>query len=207
MINPPIAPPTTPLPTTAAVNKNTATQLSLAHLLIPISAIALLACNVLAGLLLMTASQESQVSRSNLEALRRNHQNQEKLQTDLATFRTQIDQLYHVFPSEGQIPEFIQFVNDTGAVNSSNVTLNFATNQPTPAGDNLFVIPFVIIFQGDITKLPAFIAGLHRGAYQVRLKHLETQTKTNQSASPTGGSADVRLEGEVYVASPALSTQ
>lgn len=164
-------------------------------LLLPIATIILLAINAIFGLLLINLSQESQISRSHLEALKLNRQNQEKLQADLLSYQTQIDQLYKVLPTENQLPEFIQFVTDTGNKQGINLVLNFTTNQPTKTKENLYLIPFVVSTQTDPKKLPDLIAALHSGLYQIRLKNIEVLP----SVSPA---STIKLSGDVYVAGP-----
>lgn len=157
------------------------------NIFIPIITIILLAANIGIGVFLLTASNASQISVSHLEALRRNSQNQQLLESDLLAYGPQISQLQQILPGQDQIPEFIQFVTDTATKNSLNLTLNFATNQPTKTKDNLYVIPFVLSGNADPQKLPNFLIDLNQDQYQIRFRQADISEST------------IKLQGDVFV--------
>ena len=163
------------------------------RLFIPIAAILLLALNLGVGILLINASRESQVTISHLEALKRNRLSQEQLEADLLSQETAISTLQHVLPQQTEIPLFIQFVTDTGKSEGIDISPTFSTDQPSKTKDSLYIIPFVVTYRGDPTKVPQIMAALHQGVYQVRFKHTQVQQNGSQPAN-------IRLEADVYVA-------
>ncbi len=186
------------LPTTPAStqpHKTTPASLN-PQLLILLGALILLGINIGIGTLLISASQESQTSLSHLEALERNRLSAEQLQADLNAHQGNIERMSLVLPQESDIPDFIQFVSEAGKVIGADISPNFSTNQPTKTKEGLYVIPFIIVYRGDPVKTSKLASALHEGIYQVRLKHLEVRSNGLQPA-------DIRLEGEVFVASPA----
>lgn len=162
--------------------------------LVPIISIALLGLNLIAGLLITNSGRESQVVISHLEALRRNRQNLEKLETDLFSYSGKITQILGILPKERNIPEFIQFIDSAAAENNSTVVLNFTSNQPTTTKDKLSVIPISLQLVTSSNDLKGFLNTIQSGKYQLRLDHIDAEFASNQQEELL-----VRLTGKLYV--------
>ena len=176
--------------------KSKATQVSFnsPFVLVPIVSIALLGLNFIAGLLLTNSGRESQVVISHLEALRRNRQNLEQLESDLLSYSGKITQIIGILPKEKDIPDFIQFIDSAAAENSSTVVLNFTSNQPTTTKDKLSVIPISLQLATSSNDLKGFLNTIQGGKYQLRLEHIDAEFTSNQEAGLL-----VRLTGKLYV--------
>lgn len=163
-------------------------------ILIPIVSVVLLGLNLIASILLVSSSSESQIVISHLEALRRNRQNVQKLETDLRNYGGKITQILDILPKEKDIPDFITFVTAAAESNNSSVVLNFTANQPTITKSKLAVIPLSLQLATTPQDLNNFIQSLQSDKFQLRLEHIEVDFTSRQSQQIL-----VRLSGKLYV--------
>jgi len=162
----------------------------------PIVAVALIGLNLIAGVMLVNSSRQNQVILSHLEALNRNDQNLQQLETDLRSFSGKIAQLQGTLPREREIPEFIQFMSDSAAKYGANLNLNFTSDRPSQTKSKLFAIPLSLQTTITSKNLLLFITDVHNSKYQVRFDHLETN-----AADGTNSPMQIKLDATLYVAS------
>lgn len=158
----------------------------------PIILVLLLGANLVVGLLLVNTSKQAQVVSSHLEALKRNQQNVQKLESDISLYSGKISQIQEILPKEVNIPAFIQFISDSASSLDIKATLDFTVDQPTKTKTGLWFIPFSLQLQSPLNKLTQYLTTIQGSSYQLRLDHLDTQI--NQDSSTV-----FKVAGQLYV--------
>jgi len=159
----------------------------------PVAALILISSNLVAGLLLINASGQNQIVLSHLEALRRNQQNVQKLENDLAAYSGKISQLQGILPKEKDVPQFIEFLNKVADSTNTTLALNFTSNQPDQTSSKLWAIPFRLQLTTTTKDLDSFLELSTSDKYQLRFIHLEVER------SSAGDAINARIQGQLYV--------
>ncbi len=154
----------------------------------------LLLCCVFLYLQISNYSQAGQEKQSKLLTLKNQDQNALTLKQDYNNVKRQAQIITSSLPNKENIVEFVSSLENITFENKYNAQLSFGKNQPQKDAQGFTLIPFKILFTGNLSSLSSYLSQLEKLPYFVKISKI-----TSQNLKGLKSEGQYSLDASLYI--------